>query len=76
MSDLSCMLCQVFHFCTISCIVKGDVAFCISDDHSFAEEVEVKSGYFMWTYLHVYFLDISVEGTPHFDLVASRRKEA
>lgn len=70
------MLGQVLHFGPIGSVVEGDIAFGVSDDHPFPEEIKVESRYFVRSDIHVDFFDIAIQSRPYLDFIASRREEA
>lgn len=75
MSNFGRMFAQCFHFCPIGRIMKSNVAFCITNNHSFLQEIELECGDLICGYIHADSLDIAVESTPHFDLIAHGSEE-
>lgn len=55
--------------------MHGDVAFCVTDDYPFLEEVKLKCADFIGCDVHVDFLYVAVERAPDLDLVTCGGEE-
>lgn len=76
MSYLAIVLSQRLHFGSICSIVKSDISFCVSYNHSFLQVVKLKGGNLEWSDIHVNSFNISVQRTPNFNLIACWSKQA
>ena len=55
--------------------MQGYVSFGIPNDHPLLQEIELECRYLVGGYIHVDPLYISVQRTPHFDLIAHWSKK-